>query len=79
MQLIGPMTNDPRDGAQPKSLSDCDDTARLVWLFLDDELTAQDAMRVRMHLDACPSCGAVERFERTFLRVLRAELRESTQ
>ena len=74
MQLIAAMTNDPREDAQPRLLSACDDTARLIWEFLDDELTSRDAARVRMHLRECASCRAVVRFERTFLRALRAAL-----
>ena len=73
------MKNRPRGDSSLELAADCEDVVRLVWPFLDDELTLRDAARVRQHLRECASCRAFVRFERAFLRAMHAALRPPRQ
>ena len=69
---------DPRRSSPDlERVTHCDDVTRLVWPFLDDELTPRVATSMRVHLRACATCRAFVRFERAFLTAMQAALRSS--
>jgi hypothetical protein len=69
------MKNQQRGRPDLERVTHCDDVVRLVWPFLDHELTPRGATSMRVHLWECESCRAFVRFERSFLIAMRATLR----
>lgn len=53
----------------------CEEVFRRLDDFLDRELTAQEMMRVREHLETCETCAREFDFEEKVLTDLRAKLR----
>jgi mycothiol system anti-sigma-R factor len=49
----------------------CLDTVKLLGEFLDRELTTCEVQTVQGHLDRCPPCLKVYRFEERFKRLVR--------
>jgi predicted anti-sigma-YlaC factor YlaD len=69
------MNNKRRGRSDLERAMHCDDVTRLVWLFLDDELTPRGSASIRVHLRECASCRAFVRFECAFLDAVHAALR----
>jgi anti-sigma factor (TIGR02949 family) len=51
--------------------SNCVDVLRHLWEYLDDELTPAGAERLRLHLESCPQCKAMEGYQACFLDTMR--------
>ena len=53
-----------------RSLDDlsCKEVARAVWTYLDGEIDAERAGRIRAHLESCAHCRDLYTFEGAFLR-----------
>ena len=51
----------------------CEEVAKAVWMYLDAEIDAERAARIRAHLDTCAHCRDLYTFEGAFLRTV-AEL-----
>ncbi len=49
----------------------CSEVIRVLWDYLDGELTAERAEEIRRHLEVCAGCRAVTQFEEEFLRAVR--------
>ena len=57
--------------------STCADVLRHLWDYLDDEITAESAERLRTHIATCAQCRDYEQFQECFLVAvskLRADL-----
>jgi anti-sigma factor (TIGR02949 family) len=54
---------------------DCRDAAGHLYEFLDGELSAADAAKVRAHLAVCAHCFGLFDFETAYLRFLEARTR----
>ena len=54
----------------PDPTLDCEAAMRLLWDYLDGELTAARAARVREHLGVCARCYPHYEFEKLFLDAL---------
>lgn len=52
----------------------CSEVIRLLWDYIDGELTAERADEIRRHLEICAGCRAVTEFEAEFLRSVRRML-----
>lgn len=52
-------------------MSDCNETLRELYLFLDGELTDSDREHIRQHLDDCSPCLAAFDFEAELRLVIR--------
>lgn len=50
----------------------CADTLRRLWEYLDQELLESETESMRRHLEECPRCGPVARFERRLLERIAA-------
>jgi len=48
----------------------CEEVAKAVWAYLDAEIDAERAARIRAHLDTCAHCRDLYTFEGTFLRTV---------
>lgn len=48
----------------------CEEVARSVWTYLDGEIDAHRATRIREHLDTCDHCRDLYTFEGAFLRTV---------
>lgn len=46
---------------------ECAEITERLWQYLDGELTAKEAVAVRVHLAGCGGCGRHERCDRSFL------------
>ncbi|MEP6549664.1 MAG: zf-HC2 domain-containing protein [Gemmatimonadales bacterium] len=55
---------------------DCDAVMRLLWDYLDGELTADREAAVRAHLSACKRCYPQYNFELAFTKALVTSRRE---
>lgn len=55
----------------------CEEVARAVWAYLDDEIDADRASRIRDHLGICDHCRDLYTFEGAFLRTVARVLDES--
>jgi anti-sigma factor (TIGR02949 family) len=53
----------------------CEELFRRLDDYLDREVTEEDAVRVREHLEVCAVCAAEYRFEESVLRNVRDKLR----
>lgn len=51
--------------------SQCAETVKILGEFLDRELTTCEVQTVQGHLDRCPPCLSVYRFEEKFRRLVR--------
>lgn len=49
----------------------CSEVIRVLWDFLDGELSAERTDEIRRHLEICAGCRAVTEFEEEFLRSVR--------
>lgn len=56
----------------------CEQAYREVYAFLDRELNDAELEVVRRHLDDCPPCAHLFRFEGTIVRYVRAEAVKET-
>jgi anti-sigma factor (TIGR02949 family) len=54
----------------------CAEVALAVWNYLDGEMTAERASRIRAHLDTCDHCRDMYTFEGAFLRTVTRMLDE---
>jgi anti-sigma factor RsiW len=67
------MTTPPTTDAmltEPRML-DCEQTVRMLWDYLDQELSALDVRAVDRHLHECKAkCASHFAFERAFLKVM---------
>ncbi|MCA1644623.1 MAG: mycothiol system anti-sigma-R factor [Chloroflexi bacterium] len=54
----------------------CGDCARALNSYLDRELSDDDIVQVRMHLDACGGCLTVYQFEESVRRLVRIRCQE---
>ena len=54
----------------------CTDCARALHPYIDRELTDEDVVQVRAHLDACRGCLHVFQFEESLRRLVRVRCRE---
>jgi len=54
----------------------CDDALEHLYLYLDGEISSEDADRVRKHLRDCPPCDGAYVFEQKLKRIVRERLRE---
>jgi mycothiol system anti-sigma-R factor len=54
----------------------CRDCARALNPYLDRELSDEDVVQVRMHLDACGGCLHVYQFEESLRRLVRVRCQE---
>jgi mycothiol system anti-sigma-R factor len=54
----------------------CGDCARALNPYLDRELSDEDVVQVRRHLDACPGCLHMFQFEESLRRLVRVRCRE---
>lgn len=52
----------------------CSEVIRVLWDFLDGELTVERADEIRRHLEICAGCRAVTEFEQEFLHSVRRML-----
>lgn len=50
----------------------CGDTLRRLWEYLDQELPEAEMESMRRHVEECPRCGPVARFERRLLERIAA-------
>jgi anti-sigma factor (TIGR02949 family) len=57
----------------------CEEAVRAAWAYLDDELDAEGASRVRAHLATCDHCRDLFTFEGAFLRTLARLLDEPSE
>ena len=57
-------------------MSNCDETLRVLYEFLDRELSPDELAEVQRHLDACPPCKDRFMFEADVLRLVRRSCRE---
>jgi mycothiol system anti-sigma-R factor len=48
----------------------CEEVALAVWNYLDDEIDAERASRIRAHLDTCDHCHDLYTFEGALLRTV---------
>jgi anti-sigma factor (TIGR02949 family) len=48
----------------------CEEVARAVWAYLDGEIDAERAARIRAHLQTCAHCRDLYTFEGAFLRTV---------
>jgi mycothiol system anti-sigma-R factor len=48
----------------------CEQVAKLLYQYIDRELSDDEHRRVRQHLDACPPCKHVFRLEEGMLTVI---------
>lgn len=55
----------------------CEEVARAVWAYLDEEIDAERAAQIRAHLDTCDHCRDLYTFEGAFLRTVAQLLEES--
>ena len=51
--------------------SNCVDVLRHLWEYLDDELTPDGNERLRLHIESCPQCKAMEGYQACFLDTMR--------
>jgi mycothiol system anti-sigma-R factor len=54
----------------------CRDCARALYPYLDRELSEEDVVQVRAHLDACGGCLHLYQFEESLRRLVRVRCRE---
>ena len=54
---------------QPRQI-DCHEAARLLYEYLDGELTPERDAEVRRHLDECAICFQLSKFEDAYLQFL---------
>ena len=54
----------------------CQNCARALHPFLDRELSDEDIVQVREHLDACPGCLHTFKFEESLRRLVKVRCRE---
>ena len=52
-------------------MSDCNETLRELYLFLDGQLTDEDRAHIQQHLDDCSPCLAAFDFEAELREVVR--------
>ncbi|MFN8017078.1 MAG: mycothiol system anti-sigma-R factor [Acidimicrobiales bacterium] len=52
-------------------MSDCNETLRELYLFLDGQLTEDDRAHIQQHLDDCSPCLAAFDFEAELREVVR--------
>ena len=55
----------------------CSETADRLYQYLDRELNAVEIVEVKRHLDACPPCVRIFRYEETLRRLVRQACAES--
>ena len=48
----------------------CEEVAKAVWAYLDAEIDAERAARIRAHLETCDHCRDLYTFEGAFLRTV---------
>ncbi len=51
--------------------SNCVEVLRHLWDYLDDELTPAGAERLRVHIESCPQCKAMEVYQACILDTMR--------
>lgn len=51
--------------------SNCVEVLRHLWDYLDEELTPDGAERLRMHIESCAKCKAMEGYQACFLDTMR--------
>ncbi len=54
-------------------MTDCQETIRDLYQYLDRELTMEEACEVQAHLSRCPSCYELERFESGVIKLVRRD------
>ena len=54
----------------------CQDCTRALYPFLDRELSDEDIVQVREHLDACAGCLHTFKFEESLRRLVKVRCRE---
>jgi anti-sigma factor (TIGR02949 family) len=59
-----------------KDLMDCHAAMRILWEYLDEELSSERAHDVRAHLAGCAECYRHYRFEARFLEALESAARD---
>lgn len=57
-------------------MSTCSDCLRALHHFLDRELSEEDLVHVKLHLDACPPCQELFAFEISIRRLIRVRCLE---
>ena len=57
----------------------CEEAALAVWGYLDGEIDAERAARIRAHLDECDHCRDLYTFEGRFLNAVARLLDESNE
>ena len=58
-------------------MSDCNETLRELYLFLDGQLTEEDRVHIQQHLDDCSPCLEAYDFEAELRLVIRSRCAES--
>ncbi|CAN5780939.1 hypothetical protein BH11GEM2_BH11GEM2_16750 [soil metagenome] len=51
--------------------ANCVEVLRHLWDYLDEELTSNGAERLRLHIESCPQCKAMEGYQACFLDTMR--------
>jgi mycothiol system anti-sigma-R factor len=54
----------------------CKDCVQALYPYVDRELSEDDIVQVRYHLEACPGCLHLYRFEESLRRLVRVRCRE---
>lgn len=70
-RLLG-MTQAPHQNGDDSAavMISCDDVRSSLFEYIDQELDPQTAAGVKMHLDACPECYPLARFEAKFVEAI---------
>jgi mycothiol system anti-sigma-R factor len=58
-------------------MANCQDAIEHLYQYLDRELNAAEQADVQRHLDRCPSCLGVFRFEENVLRFVGEQCRQT--
>lgn len=71
------MTNSGEEQSEPElGATDCDNIAAHIFEYLDSEMTAQDATRMRSHVAQCSPCLAELSIDEMIKRVLKRSCTE---
>lgn len=54
-------------------MTDCRETTKQLYEYLDRELTPEEACEIQAHLSRCPGCFELERFESGIIKLVRRD------
>ena len=67
-RLLGMGSVESEKGMDPSSeMMSCDEVRSNLYEYIDQELDAETAAGVKRHLDACPDCYPLAKFETKFV------------